>query len=176
MQLLRAHGTPAIIYVHRVTEAESLLLALRGELTGVVVNTYHGSGANKSHAVDPRERQRVQRSFLDGSTHVIVATEAFGLGINKYGIRTIIHDGPPGKLLNGYVQEMGRAGRGQTPAWCVLLCSSGELTANERNERMGPQTTRFRDFLHLDGCRWAFLRESFGEDSRHLPRLCALPA
>ena len=176
MQLLRAHGTPAIIYVHRVTEAESLLLALRGELTDVVVNTYHGSGANKSHAVDPRERQRVQRSFLDGSTHVIVATEAFGLGINKYGIRTIIHDGPPGKLLNGYVQEMGRAGRGQTPAWCVLLCSSGELTANERNERMGPQTTRFRDFLHLDGCRWAFLRESFGEDSRHLPRLCALPA
>ena len=113
----------------------------------------------------------MQKGFLNGSVDVIVATKAFGLGINKRGVRTIIHDGPPGDL-NSYVQEMGRAGRGETPAWCTLLCSSGQLTACERDGSAAPKTARFREFLQLDGCRWAFLRESFGESSRHaLPSL-----
>jgi hypothetical protein len=46
---------------------------------------------------------------------------------------------------------------------CVLLCSSGELTANERSEGARLPTSRFRDFLHMSDCRWASLRESFGE-------------
>ena len=86
VQLLHAHGTPAIIYVHRVREAQSLLKELREscELTHLIVDTYHGSGANGAHKVDPKERRRVQEDFLNGTTDVIVATEAFGLGINKY--------------------------------------------------------------------------------------------
>ena len=175
MQLLRTHGTPAIVYVGRCKYADELSCNLRAELTDKVVETYHGSGANpdpsKRHKVDPSERRRVQKGFLEGSVDVIVATKAFGLGINKRGVRTIIHDGPPGDL-NGYVQEMGRAGRGETPAWCILLCSSRQLTACERDGSAAPKTARFREILDLDGCRWAFLRESFGESSRHaLPSL-----
>ena len=80
-------------------------------------------------------------------------------------------DGPPGELLNGYAQEIGRAGRGQTPAWCIVLCSSRDVTAKERRDSDMAESERFRSFVQCHGCRWASVLASFDKDFRKVPGL-----
>ncbi len=103
---------PAIVYSPTRKETE----ALAAELSGVFpAAAYHaGMAADK--------RDRVQRSFQAGETEVIVATIAFGMGIDKADIRTVIHTGLPGSLEN-YYQEIGRAGRDGGMARAILLYS-----------------------------------------------------
>jgi DNA topoisomerase-3 len=103
---------PAIVYSPTRKETE----ALAAELSGVFpAAAYHaGMAADK--------RDRVQRSFQAGETEVIVATLAFGMGIDKADIRTVIHTGLPGSLEN-YYQEIGRAGRDGGMARAILLYS-----------------------------------------------------
>ena len=66
------------------------------------------------------DRERVQAAFLAGACEVIVATTAFGMGIDKADVRTIIHAALPGSL-EGYYQEIGRAGRDGAPARAILF-------------------------------------------------------
>ncbi len=103
---------PAIVYAPTRKETE----ALAAELSAVFpAAAYHaGMAADK--------RDRVQRSFQTGETEVIVATIAFGMGIDKADIRTVIHTGLPGSL-ESYYQEIGRAGRDGEMARAVLLYS-----------------------------------------------------
>jgi ATP-dependent DNA helicase RecQ len=68
----------------------------------------------------PAERQASQRAFMDGSARVVVATHAFGLGIDKADIRFVHHAGLPASLEQ-YVQEIGRAGRDGKPAQCWVV-------------------------------------------------------
>ena len=62
-----------------------------------------------------RERKRIQRDWMDGVTKVMVATIAFGLGINKPNVRFVVHCGFP-STIEGYLQEIGRAGRDGRPS------------------------------------------------------------
>ena len=91
---------PAIVYAPSRKLAEKLA----EELAGVAASAAYHAG------LDAETRERVQRKFQSGELEIVVATIAFGMGIDKADVRTVIHAGLPG-TLEGYYQEIGRAGR-----------------------------------------------------------------
>jgi len=75
---------------------------------------------------DSAEKKHIQDNFISGSTRVITATNAFGMGIDKDNVRLVIHADIPGSLEN-YLQEAGRAGRDQQDAECILLFDGPDI-------------------------------------------------
>ncbi len=115
-----AHRRPAIVYSPTRKEAAAL---------GAELNQSFSAAAY--HAGMPSDaRDQAQRAFQDGDVEVIVATIAFGMGIDKADIRTVIHTGLPG-TLEGYYQEIGRAGRDGEPARAILLYSWADRRTHE---------------------------------------------
>ncbi len=100
---------PAIVYAATRKTAEQLATKLGKRIAAA----YHAG-------MDADERDRVQTAFLSGNLEVIVATTAFGMGIDKADVRTIVHAALPGSL-EGYYQEIGRAGRDGKPSSAVLM-------------------------------------------------------
>ncbi len=86
---------------------------------GWLVDYYHAGRT-------PEEKRSVQDRFLNGTLRVIVATNAFGMGVDKPDVRVVIHASTPGSLEN-YLQEAGRAGRDRDPAMCCLLFDPEDL-------------------------------------------------
>ncbi|MBN1904481.1 MAG: ATP-dependent DNA helicase RecQ [Deltaproteobacteria bacterium] len=110
--LLDKTTLPAIVYAPTRQKAEDLAEDLKDMLK---VEPYHAG-------MPAEKRERVQTGFLSGELDVIVATIAFGMGIDKPDIRTVIHTAMPG-TLEGYYQEIGRAGRDSKPSRAILLQS-----------------------------------------------------
>ena len=105
-------GRPAIVYVPTRSESDSLAAGLHAHFRA---EPYHAGLSSTT-------RQQVQEKFLAGTVDVIVATIAFGMGIDKPDVRTVIHTALPGSI-EAYYQEIGRAGRDSAPSRAVLMHS-----------------------------------------------------
>ena len=103
---------PAIVYVPTRREADSFAADLKQDFPAAA---YHAG-------LESERRKKVQNAFFSGELQVIVATIAFGMGIDKSDIRTVIHTALPGSL-EAYYQEVGRAGRDGAPSRAVLMHS-----------------------------------------------------
>ena len=116
LDICRSEQGSGVVYARSRETCEQLAAMLRR--SGVKAAHYHAG-------LPTEERSRVQEAFMTDRTRVIVATIAFGMGIDKSNVRFIVHFSPP-DTLEGYVQESGRAGRDGRPARCVLLITPGD--------------------------------------------------
>ena len=121
LEKLTAVDGPAVVYVTRQETAEEVATFL----------ARNGLAARAYHAGLPDEfRADAQNSFMAGNTRIIVATIAFGMGIDKANIRAVFHYNLP-KSLENHTQEIGRAGRDGQPAVCEMLACADDLTVLE---------------------------------------------
>ncbi|BAQ78189.1 RecQ family ATP-dependent DNA helicase [Pseudomonas sp. St29] len=114
-------GQPSIVYVTLQKTAEQIAEHLSRQ--GIAAEAYH---AGLPH----EQRELIQRRFMEGRSHCIVATIAFGMGIDKSDIRNVVHFDLP-KSIENYSQEIGRAGRDGQPSDCLVLANRDSLNVLE---------------------------------------------
>jgi len=134
--LRAADALPAIVYAGTRAGAEEIASMLSQEL-GEEALPYHAG-------LDRERRAAVQRRFLHDETRVIVATNAFGMGVDKPNVRTVIHASVPASL-EAYYQEAGRAGRDGQPATALLLAENRDKALHVhfiKRDELGPELPR----------------------------------
>eukprot|EP00752_Nemacystus_decipiens_P004929 g4486.t1 len=169
--LLKTLDGSAIVYVMTKKEAEQLAVDVRRIVGSKGARAYHGG---MSHG----DRKAVHHAFVRDEVQVVVATIAFGMGIDKPDVRTVIHCGLP-KTVEAYYQQTGRAGRDGLPSKCVLLFSradavrqrsiigtstNGTPPTPESIERATTQLAEMEKFATSPGCRRRAVLSHFGED------------
>lgn len=164
LNLLSRHkDEPVIIYCFSRNETEELAENLN--LNGFNAGAYHAG-------LEAGKRKQVQDLFIKDNVNIIVATIAFGMGIDKPDVRLVVHYTYP-RTLEGYYQEIGRAGRDGLPSECVLFYTYADTRKHEyfigRMED-GPLREHARRKLEavlrfgkLTTCRKRYLLEYFGE-------------
>ena len=149
-----------IVYAATRKATEQVAQALRKH--GLMAGHYH---AGRSSA----ERRKVQAAYASGKTPILVATNAFGMGVDQPGVRLVVHLHAPGSV-EAYYQEAGRAGRDGQPADCVLFHSSRDEILQERLQRGRNATERkrasallkaMRAYVDSEACRQRFFADYF---------------
>ncbi len=139
--LYRHHSPgPCIIYFSLVSTLQKVSCELKK--LGLEHTTYHGQ-------MNAKERKRQQNMFIYGKSDLILATPAFGLGIDKPDVRSVIHAELPGSI-EAYYQEVGRAGRDGESSFCVVLYDNDDVS------------------IHLDFIKWSTPDPGFISSVFHL--------
>lgn len=158
----RHKGESGIIYCISKRRVDELSEALRA--AGRKALPYHAG-------MEKEERQRNQEAFIREDVDIIVATVAFGMGIDKSNVRYVLHAQAP-RTIENYQQEAGRAGRDGLPSECVLLWSPGDFALWRRIiGNLEPEAravaveklTQMSRFCERSVCRHRFLVEYFGQ-------------
>ncbi len=161
----RATGR-AIVYVSTRKHAQTFCTELRA--LGFAAGYYHAGRTQLA-------RERAHRSFASARTNILVATNAYGMGIDLPDVRLIVHAQAPG-TLEAYYQEAGRAGRDGAPARCVLFFGEADLTTQRRLASRGSSRSHgldqaleaVRTYATDSRCRQAMLCAHFTGRDDHV--------
>ncbi|MDA3961961.1 MAG: DNA helicase RecQ [Planctomycetota bacterium] len=166
LEVIKRHpGEGGIVYAQTRKTTERIATALRK--AKVDAAAYHAG-------MNPTEREAVQSSFVNEQLDVVVATVAFGMGIDRSNVRYVVHANTP-RSIEHFQQESGRAGRDGLPADCVLLFSGGDLAlhrqlalkdgalSGERQQALDRQLAEVGRFAMAPVCRHRLLTDHFGQ-------------
>jgi ATP-dependent DNA helicase RecQ len=153
LEVVRSGGA-GIVYCATIRAAKAVhaWLAEQGE----EAELYHGR-------LSARERTERQDRFMGGQARTMVATNAFGMGIDRQDIRYVLHYQLPGSL-EAYYQEAGRAGRDGNEARCTLLYDHGDRRVQLYFARKRSKVEIVAAYARGTQCRWKMILEYFGEE------------
>ncbi|AHV96233.1 DNA helicase RecQ [Paenibacillus sabinae] len=155
---------PGIVYAATRKDVDDLYQRLRN--AGFAAGRYHAGMSDE-------ERAESQEAFLYDDIRVMVATNAFGMGIDKSNVRYVIHYNMP-KNMEAYVQEAGRAGRDGEPSQCILLFSAQDIMTQKFLIEQNPQDSdrkqndyrklqQMIDYCYTTRCLRSAMLDYFGE-------------
>lgn len=157
-------------------EQSGIVYCLSRKNTEMVAADLRNAGYNAEHyhaGCTPEWRSKVQERFVNGDTRIIVATIAFGMGIDKSNVRWVIHYNLPGNV-EGFYQEIGRAGRDGAPANALLFFSYADImqrrkfideseAPEEQKEVLKAKLERMKQYAEAQICRRRILLSYFNE-------------